>query len=63
MLPPNHLALLCELSKAKKKNKKNPKKLLIYSVPVVEDGAKREGVVLLMMNVERKRPYAICVNF
>ena len=36
----NHLALMCELSK--KKKKKPP----LHSVPVVEDGAKREGVVL-----------------
>ena len=32
---------MCELSK--KKNKKKPP---LNSVPVVEDGAKREGVVL-----------------
>ena len=39
MPPLNHLPLMCELSKKKKKNTFN-------SVPVVEDGAKREGVVL-----------------
>ena len=32
----NHLALMCEYKKSRKLN----------SVPVVEDGAKREGVVL-----------------
>ena len=36
----NHRALMCELSKKKKNNKK------INSIQVVEDGAKREGVVL-----------------
>ena len=39
----NHLALMCELSKNKKQKKK---KTPLNSVPVVEDGAKREGVVL-----------------
>ena len=34
----NHLALMCELSKTKKTT--------FNSVPVVEKGAKREGVVL-----------------
>ena len=36
----NHLDLVCELSKTK------TKKTTFNSVPVVEDGAKREGVVL-----------------
>ena len=38
----NQLALMCELSEKKKKKKKKT----LNSVPVVEDGAKREGVVL-----------------
>ena len=33
-----HLALMCELQKKKKRT--------LNSVPVVEDGAKREGLVL-----------------
>ena len=41
----NHLALTCELSKTTT-NKKTTKKKTLNSVPVVEDGAKREGVVL-----------------
>ena len=40
MLQLNHLALILRVIK----NKTNPKTL--NSVPVVEDGAKREGVVL-----------------
>ena len=39
----NQHALMCELSKNKTKK--------LNSIPVVEDGAKREWVVLLMMNV------------
>ena len=38
-MPRQHLALMCGLSKAKTKKTSN-------SVQVVEDGAKREGVVL-----------------
>ena len=38
---PNHHTLMCELSKAKSKQKKTFKECT-----VVEDGAKREGVVL-----------------
>ena len=41
----NHRALMCKLSKTTT-TKKN-----YNSIPVVEDGAKREGVVLSMMNV------------
>ena len=47
----NHLALMCKLSKKIKNNNnvrviKKKKKTPLNSVPVVEDGAKREGVVL-----------------
>ena len=38
---PYHLALICELSKQKKKNT-----CTLNSVPVVDDGAEREGVIL-----------------
>ena len=38
----NHLALICELAKAKTKQKGKT----LNSVPVVEDGAKQEGLVL-----------------
>ena len=43
----NHHALICELSKAKtitKKKKMNKKNL--NGIPVVENGAKQEGVIL-----------------
>ena len=37
---PNHLALMCELGKAKTREKKKKKKKPLKSVLVVEDGAK-----------------------